>query len=205
MSLFSAFDVNAQVENICRSELFAPNQRSKQLLRYLIKAAQEGTEITEYGMAWDVFERPNGFDPKKDSLVRVSVAKLRRRLLQYYETAGRRDRILIRLPPGTHSPLIANNPARAEAVLDPAAAMHVFNAKAALQMRRRSGHDAAVRYLNLALEEHPDHPLVLSVMAMVHAARAMYGSYPRSEFAKRGGAHPKSQKPEYRLLGVRCR
>jgi Tfp pilus assembly protein PilF len=59
--------------------------------------------------------------------------------------------------------------------------MHVANAIAGFEKRHLAGYETALRYLALALEEHPDHPRILSLKAMVHADRGMVGRHPRTE------------------------
>ena len=53
-----------------------------------------------------MFGRPESFDPRVDSVVRVYATHVRKRLRAYYGTRGRSDPIKIDLPAGTYAPLI---------------------------------------------------------------------------------------------------
>lgn len=180
----SPSEVLAQVEAICKSEPLVRSTRGGQLLRYLTRAVAEGApshEIKESVIGVEIFKRLGGYDAKKDSIVRVSIGDLRARLDRYYETGGRYDPVRIQIPLGSYAPRIYYEPGIAASKLSDTAAMHVANAKAALDKRTLPGHETAFRYLELALTEHPNHPRILSLKAMVHAARAMYGRYARTE------------------------
>ncbi len=45
----------------------------------------EGNQVKEFHIATEVLSRPETFDPKKDSIVRVEIHRLRKRLKDYYE------------------------------------------------------------------------------------------------------------------------
>jgi tetratricopeptide (TPR) repeat protein len=184
MSIPSRREVSAEVETICRSMVLLRSKRAAQLLRYLVEAAlqrapKEAMKETVIGV--EVFGRPGNYDPKKDAIVRVSVAELRERLATYYETEGRRDLIRIRIPQGAYVPVIYHEPAIAALNLNDRAAMCVANARVALGRRTLQGYEAAMKYLDMALEENVEHPRLLSLKAMVHAGQAMYGKHPRTE------------------------
>ncbi len=177
-------EISAQVDLICKREPLIRSNRACQLLRYLVDAVGRGVphgQIKESVIGADVFGRPNDYDPHKDPIVRVTAKNLRAKLGHYYETEGRHDPVRFLLSPGSYVPQIFYEPTIAASKVSDKAAMHIANAKAAFDKRTLSGHEAAFRYLNLAANEHPEHPRVLSLQAMVHAARAMYGGDPRIE------------------------
>lgn len=180
----AGYEVATQVETICKSDLFARATRGKRLFRYLVESAlghRQRSEMKEVVIGMEVFGKPGNYDPKKDAIVRVSVGQLREKLAEYYETEGRTERVVIRIPLGSYVPDIHYNPAPDALRLSDRAAVHVFNAKAAFDKRTLPGHEAAFKYLERALAEHPGHPRLLALKAMVHAARAMYGRHPRTE------------------------
>ena len=180
----SAREVSAELESICKSRVLLRSQRSEQLLRYLVEAAirkAPKATLKETVIGVEVFGKPANYDPRKDSIVRVSVSELRERLAAYYETEGRRDLIRIRIPSGSYLPEIYYEPAIAALNLNDQAAFCVANAKVAFGKRTLQGYEAAFQYLDKALQEHPEHPRLLSLKAMVHAGQAMYGKNPRPE------------------------
>jgi Tol biopolymer transport system component len=75
------------------------------LLRYLTDHFLSNPEanISEYQLGFEVFERPPGFDPQIDSVVRVQTARLRQKLGRYYAGAGKADGVFIEIPRGGYS------------------------------------------------------------------------------------------------------
>ena len=111
--------VRSQLERILESEDFAPSERIKAFLRYVVEETLAGRSerLKEYGIATDVFDRDESFDPQTNTIVRVEAGRLRRRLERYYLTVGQRDEIRIDLPKGTYVPLFR----RVRAAVPPAA------------------------------------------------------------------------------------
>jgi hypothetical protein len=91
----------------------------QQLFQYLAtKAYDIGSEtLKEYTIGVEAFSRPNHFDPKTDTIVRVQIHRLRQKLKEYYETDGIHDPILIDIPKGHYLPVFEELEA-AEAALD---------------------------------------------------------------------------------------
>ncbi len=76
-----------------------------QLLRYLVEhaLANPGEHVKEYQIAIEVFGRPQSFDPRLDSTVRVQTSRLRNKLVEYYATSGTHDAVVIDIPKGSYS------------------------------------------------------------------------------------------------------
>jgi hypothetical protein len=75
--------------------------RLARLLQFLGDRYLEGLidEITEYNIATEVFGRSrNSFDCATDSIARVEVHRLRKRLREYYESEGRFHNLQITIP-----------------------------------------------------------------------------------------------------------
>jgi hypothetical protein len=96
----------AEVDTVLQSGIFnrAPNLAS--FLRYVCNRHFEGEadQIKEYNIAVDALGRPPDFDHKKDSIVRVEAHRLRKRLKEYYATAGDGHRVRIIIPNGQYAP-----------------------------------------------------------------------------------------------------
>ena len=77
-----------------------------QLLTYICSKYFEGAteQIKEYNIAVEALGRPTDFDQKKDSIVRVEVHKLRRRLREYYDSEGADHQVRIEIPQGQYAP-----------------------------------------------------------------------------------------------------
>ncbi len=65
---------------------------------------EEGTQLNEYLIGIEVYERSSSFDPQIDTIVRTEARRLRSKLKQYYESEGINDSILIEVPKGSYAP-----------------------------------------------------------------------------------------------------
>jgi TolB-like protein/Tfp pilus assembly protein PilF len=100
-----------QVSRITASAQFAASARLSAVLRYVVKQTVDGRaeDIKEYTIALEVFGRPESFDPRLDTIVRVQASKVRAKLKEYYAGEGARDAVLIDLPRGTYVPVFHSN------------------------------------------------------------------------------------------------
>ncbi len=78
-------------------DALSPESVEEQLARVLASSQFSGTEV---------FGRPENFDPRLDTIVRVQASNLRRRLADYYANGGANDQIVIALPRGSYVPSI---------------------------------------------------------------------------------------------------
>lgn len=76
------------------------SEASQRLLRYLAERALRGDTPKETEIAIDVFGRDASFNSAEESLVRVAVRALRRRLQDYYAGTGQRDEVRFDIPKG---------------------------------------------------------------------------------------------------------
>ncbi len=96
----------AQLEKILCSPVFMRSDRLCRFLRYTVKKALQGHEadLKEYPIGIEVFDRPESFDPRLDSIVRVEARRLRLKLELYYETDGATDDLVIEFRKGSYVP-----------------------------------------------------------------------------------------------------
>lgn len=96
----------AELAAVLASEPFKRSPKLSRLLDYLCNKHFQGLadDITEYGIGIDVLGRDSGFDPQQDALVRVDTHHLRKRLKEYYATAGIDHEVQIILPGGRYAP-----------------------------------------------------------------------------------------------------
>ncbi len=82
------------------------SERLCRFLRLTVERALGGraAQIKEYTLGREVFDRDAQFDPRVDSIVRVEAARLRRKLREYYQTAGWDDPVVIGFPKGGYIP-----------------------------------------------------------------------------------------------------
>lgn len=98
--------IRAQLARILSSPTFSRANRSSQLLQFVVESTLAGDQqkLREHTIATQVFGRPDSFDPRIDSLVRVEVTRLRSRLQAYYDSALETGDIEIAVAPGTYVP-----------------------------------------------------------------------------------------------------
>jgi CheY-like chemotaxis protein len=88
----------------CR--LFRHSPRLSRFFIFTVEQALAGAEqrLKEYSIALEVFGKPETFDPRMDSAVRVAARQLRAKIDLYYLTEGAQDPVLIRYRPGDYIP-----------------------------------------------------------------------------------------------------
>jgi hypothetical protein len=93
-----------QIDRIVNSSVLQNSEALCTLLKFLARRSLEGPEVPlkEHQIATVVFGRSPDFDPRLDSTVRVQMSRLRAKLAEYYNNAGRDDSILVEIPKGSH-------------------------------------------------------------------------------------------------------
>src|SRR5882724_12371218 len=96
----------SELSAVLESKEFQRSPALAKLLKYLCEKTFQGKihEIKEFSIATEVFGKDQNFGERRDSLVRVEVSRLRRRLQHYYETEGGSYRIRIVIRSGTYAP-----------------------------------------------------------------------------------------------------
>jgi tetratricopeptide (TPR) repeat protein len=174
-------EVLAEVRIICKSERFARVTRHKKnLLRYLVRLTLRDPNrkplIKGMAIAIDVFGKIGAnFDSKKDTIVKVAMGDLRTYLSQYYAIEGSNDRVKIEIPVGSYVPEFKLNPVVTALDLDNQTLMMVSQALAEIDQRIPWMDGLAGMYLDVALKSYPNHPRLLALSAMFHAATAGSG------------------------------
>ena len=105
--LASTLDVQRlALQHVLDSPCFRRNPRLAALLSYLCRRAEEvsGEPPKEYSIATDVFGRSGGFDSSTDSIVRVEMHRLRKKLREFYQTEGVAEPLWIVLEAGVYRP-----------------------------------------------------------------------------------------------------
>jgi len=97
-------DIQRQVDRLLASSRFKNSRRYTDLLRYVVQQTMDGhgDSLKERTLGIEVFGREPGFDTAGDSIVRVAVAEVRKRIAQYYQEEGHEDELRVDLPPGSY-------------------------------------------------------------------------------------------------------
>ncbi|MGB7168918.1 MAG: hypothetical protein WBD32_07925, partial [Acidobacteriaceae bacterium] len=91
-----------ELQAVLQSKAFRPAPTLAGLLSYLCekRIAGDTSQIKEYSIGVDVFHRGPDFNQESDSIVRVEINRLRKRLAEYYAQEGASHRLRIGIPVG---------------------------------------------------------------------------------------------------------
>lgn len=91
-------------QRIAGSGAFGTSGRLLRFFNYALSESLDGRggEISQFSIAFDVFELAADFDPAMNSTVRVHASKLRRALQVYYAGDGIEDLVTIEMLPGSY-------------------------------------------------------------------------------------------------------
>jgi len=103
----------AQVRRILQSKALRTSEVHRNLLTYLAEKSLSGEAdaLKEYTVGLDVFAKPDSYDPRQESVVRMHMARLRQKLAEYYRTEGLTDPIIVDLPKGAFKVTFETRPA----------------------------------------------------------------------------------------------
>ncbi|QOY89878.1 hypothetical protein [Paludibaculum fermentans] len=106
-------EVRAALTRILASPRFAGAEKLSRFLSFIVETtlAGAGAEIKEYLIALEVYQRPESYNPRVDSIVRVEASRLRTRLSEYYAAEGQTETIRISLSKGRYVPDFERRPA----------------------------------------------------------------------------------------------
>lgn len=113
--------VRLHLDAVLSQEPFRDAPTLQRLLRFIVEETLTtgGKDLKEYNLGVSVFKRGEDFDPRTDSIVRVQMGVLRKKLASYYETAGRNDPVTIEIPRGHYSARFQLRSAETPAPLPP--------------------------------------------------------------------------------------
>ena len=102
----SAPEVQDALARVSQSGLLLRSRQLQRMLRFLVEEtlAGRGERLKEYVLGVELFGRPDSYDPRLDSLVRVEARRLRTTLDRYYADEGSRDPVIIELAKGSYIP-----------------------------------------------------------------------------------------------------
>jgi hypothetical protein len=101
----------AELASLLKSETFGRSANLVKTLNFICEKYFEGPteDIKEYDIAVHALGRSEDFDPQIDTVVRVTVHFLRKRLEQYYRTEGAEHEVHINLRTGRYAPRFVRN------------------------------------------------------------------------------------------------
>lgn len=99
-------EIRIQLRRMLQCKFFRHSPRLSRFFTFTVEQALAGCEqrLKEYAIALEVFGKPDTFDPRMDSAVRVAARQLRAKIDLYYLTDGAHDPVLVRYRPGDYIP-----------------------------------------------------------------------------------------------------
>jgi len=96
-----------QQAELIRASGILGHSRLIRLFNFLVECTAAGSAPKEAVIAADVFGKTTAFDVSQDSIVRVYIHNLRRKLDQYYSAAGKAEPVRLVLPKGEYRLAVA--------------------------------------------------------------------------------------------------
>jgi hypothetical protein len=100
MDIISNSQKTEVVNKIISSNTFSNSEQYCALLKFLFQNSINKIAVKEYTIGVEVFKKNNDFDPALDPSVRTFIHRLRSKILSYYESEGKHDRIVLTIPKG---------------------------------------------------------------------------------------------------------
>lgn len=101
------------LHRLLKSPHFRGSPNLRRILQFL-SAYPEGGSPKEWEIAVHALGRPTDFDPRRDPIVRVSIASIRERLCQYFQHEGRFEKWRLAIPRGEYRLVFFEQGAEAE-------------------------------------------------------------------------------------------
>jgi hypothetical protein len=103
----TAEEVRQLLGRILCSRQFSNAPKKQKFLQLICEAYLDGrvSELSEYSIGYQVFDRSETYDPALDSIVRVGAHEVRKKLERYYKSEGKNDDILLEIPAGSYIPI----------------------------------------------------------------------------------------------------
>jgi len=98
-----------QVNRLISDPSLNKSKRYPSLLRFVVEKSLGGESecLKERVLGIEVFDRPTDYDSTRDSIVRVTAAELRKRMLHYYDNPLHQNELRVSLPAGSYVPQFA--------------------------------------------------------------------------------------------------
>jgi hypothetical protein len=98
--------IREQLQRLLTSHQFHRSERLARLLKFIVESGIHGdvAGLKESILGREVYDRGEEFDGRLDPIVRTEVRRLRRKLQEYYQSAGLADPVVIEIPKGGYVP-----------------------------------------------------------------------------------------------------
>ena len=119
--MYSPAHVRRALDRVLASPQFSGSERMTRFLRFVVEKqlAGRGSELKEYVIGTEVFDRDSKYDSRLDPIVRVEARRLRTKLEAYYSSDGKDDPVRIVLPKGSYAPDFTEASGKPQAIPNP--------------------------------------------------------------------------------------
>jgi len=106
--------IRRELAKLLTSQIFARSERLGRFLQFTVEQVLAGkqSELKEYVIGIEVYDRRSPYHPSIDSIVRTEARRLRGKLKEYYELDGKTDPVKILFRPGSYIPVFCLQEAR---------------------------------------------------------------------------------------------
>src|SRR5271157_168649 len=100
-----AAEARELIERIVASSGFQRSPRLRELLKFIAESSLQtpAGPLTEQQIGISIFHRPPQYDSSADTIVRVQISQLRKRLEHYFLTEGQNERVFVEIPRGSYN------------------------------------------------------------------------------------------------------
>ena len=170
--------IQTEVERILASQKFARSKRLRTLLRFTVAQTLQGNAdmLKEYVIGTEVLKKPDSYDPRSDSLVRVLASRLRVKLKEYYSDGGSEDPLVIEFPKGKYVPRFQRRDQLQTDVERKLRARNAYSQGKFLATKlTESALAEAATHFEESVDADPDWPQARIGLANVYAFQALLG------------------------------
>lgn len=106
----------ALLQRVASSSVFQKSNRCRELLLFIGERSLRAPDhvIREHEIGVSVFGRPPAYDTSQDTLVRVQISQLRKKIQQYFAEEGKDEPLGLELPKGSYSVVFHRRMAEAD-------------------------------------------------------------------------------------------
>lgn len=103
----SSEDIRWTLSRVLESKYFVHAPKKQKFIQLICDYYLQGraTELNEYLIGCEVFEKGAGYNPSVDPVVRVGAHDVRKKLELYYQNEGAADAVRLTVPVGTYVPI----------------------------------------------------------------------------------------------------
>ncbi|MFN0112759.1 MAG: hypothetical protein ACKVZH_28200 [Blastocatellia bacterium] len=114
-------EIRLAIDRVLTSKHFVHAPMKQKFLRLIcdFHLSGRGSELNEYLIGREIFDRDNSYNPATDPIVRVGAHGVREKLDRYYQKEGANDEVRIEIPIGSYEPSFSKIAIQSFALAEP--------------------------------------------------------------------------------------